>query len=374
MVTKKKVEKLGVELSVLGFGCMRYPTKDGKIDEVTAEKMIDAAYAAGVNYFDTAFPYHGGESEPFTGKVLNKYPRDSYYLATKLPCWAIKTLDDAKKMFDHQLERLDKDYVDFYLLHALGRDRWHEMRDLGVVDFLEQKKAEGKIKFLGFSFHDSYEVFEEIINYKDWDFCQIQLNYMDMDEQAGLKGYDLTVEKNVPVVIMEPIKGGLLASLPEEVEAHFKAISPESSTASWALRWVASMPNIKVVLSGMSSEAQLADNLATFDGFTEMTEEENKAVYTVADVLKNRVNNGCTGCNYCMPCPVGVKIPGNFSLWNRFGIYGNVGDAKWHWEHDLKEDEKAFNCVECGACEEACPQKLSIREDLKKVQETFDAL
>lgn len=372
-ISKKIIEKLGVEVSMLGFGCMRFPTKDGKIDEVMAEKMIDDAYKAGINYFDTAYPYHDGASEPFVGKVLEKYPRDSYFLATKLPCWEIKTLEDAKAMFDKQLQRTGKEYIDFYLLHALHKERWETMRDLGVVEYLEEKKAEGKIRFLGFSFHDEYEAFEEIINYKDWDFCQIQLNYMDTEEQAGMKGYELTVEKNIPLVIMEPVKGGLLANLPESVTSPMKDANGEKSIPSFALRWVASLPNVKVVLSGMSDEAQVADNLSTFTNFVPLSDQEKTAVETVAKDLANRVNNGCTGCKYCMPCPAGVNIPENFRIWNRFGIYENAGDLKWNWGMNFKEEEKALNCIKCGKCEGVCPQKLSIREDLETLQKELDA-
>ncbi len=373
-VTKKTIDKLGIDVSLLGFGCMRYPTKDGKIDEERALKMIDDAYNAGVNYFDTAFPYHDGTSEPFTGKALDKYPRDSYYLATKLPVWDVNTLDDAKRIFQLQLDRLNKDYVDFYLLHALNRGSYEKIRDLGVIEYLEEEKANGRIKFLGFSFHDEYDVFEEIINYKDWDFCQIQLNYMDTLEQAGMKGYELTVKKNIPVVIMEPIKGGLLASLPEAIDSKLKALRPDESTASWALRWVASLSNIKVVLSGMSSEDQLSDNLKTFTDFEPCSESENATIENVAAELKARVYNGCTGCRYCMPCPAGVNIPENFSKWNRYGIYQNAGDALWQWNNQLKDEERAVNCVQCGACETHCPQKISIREDLMRVTKTFEDL
>lgn len=374
MVTKRLVEKHGIETSILGFGCMRFPTKDGKIDEERAEKMLDEAIARGVNYIDTAYPYHNGESEPFTGKVLDKYPRESYFLATKLPCWHVHSLDDAKRLFNEQLQRLNKDYVDFYLLHALGKDGWHRMRDLGVVEYCEELQKAGKIKYLGFSFHDSYEVFEEIAAYRDWDFCQIQLNYMDTDEQAGLKGYELTEKLNIPVVIMEPVKGGSLANLPDEITKEFRALDPDASTASWALRWVASFPNIKVVLSGMSDEAQVNDNLKTFTDFKPLTEQENAAVMNIADMLRNRVNNGCTGCNYCMPCPAGVNIPYNFKIWNTYGIYDNAGHTNWEWNNNIDEKQKAVHCIKCGKCEKACPQKLPIREHLERLQKELDAL
>ena len=373
-ITKNNVEKLGVDLSLLGFGCMRFPTLDGKINEPVAEKMLDEAYARGVNYFDTAYPYHDGASEPFVGRVLSKYPRESYYLATKLPCWEVSTLDDAKRIFEIQRSRIDKNYIDFYLIHALNKNSWAKMRDLGVVEYLEEMKNEGKIKYLGFSFHDGYEVFEDIINYIDWDFCQIQLNYMDTDEQAGMKGYALAEQKNVPLVIMEPIKGGLLANLPEDVVSPFNKINSTCSVASWALRWVASLPNVKVVLSGMSSEAQLEDNLNTFDGFNELSSEEGAAVEEVAALLRSKVNNGCTGCRYCMPCPAGVNIPGNFAIWNRYGIYENKGDAMWQWNHEIADNEKAANCIKCGKCEAACPQKLNIRNDLECVQKDMESI
>lgn len=373
-VTKRAIEKLGIETSLLGFGCMRFPTKDGKIDEARAEKMMDDAIARGVNYIDTAFPYHGGESEPFVGKVLDKYPRDSYYLATKLPCWDVKTPEDAPRIFESQLKRLNKDHIDFYLLHALGRDRFRDMVKLGVVEFCEEMKRQGKIKYLGFSFHDGYEAFEEIANYRDWDFCQIQLNYMDTNEQAGLKGYELTEKLNIPLVIMEPIKGGSLANLPEEVCGDLRAADPSASNASFALRWVASFPNVKVVLSGMSSEDQTEDNLNTFTNFKPMGEDEMKMMAKLADTLRSRVNNGCTGCNYCMPCPAGVNIPYNFRIWNTFGMYGDKNGTRWQWNHNIAQEQKAINCIECGACEAACPQQLSIRENLKLLQKELDEL
>lgn len=370
----KNIEKLGINVSCLGFGCMRFPLQDGKIDEIKAEKMLDIAYEAGINYFDTAFPYHNGDSEPFVGRVLSKYPRDTYFLATKLPCWLINTLEEAKRMFESQLQRLQKDYIDFYLLHSLSKDTWEKIRDLGIIEYLEEEKAKGRIRFLGFSFHDDYEVFEDIINYKDWDFCQIQLNYMDTLYQAGLKGYELTEKKNIPVIIMEPLKGGLLANLPKEANSLYKSIRPSASTASWAFRWVASLPNVKVVLSGMSTEEQLDDNLKTFENFEKISPEESIAINKASENLKKRVFNGCTGCKYCMPCPMGVDIPGNFRLWNRYGIYRDKKDAKWQYNFELDENEKANNCVSCGQCEPKCPQRINIREDLLKVVQTFKEL
>lgn len=373
MMEMRKMEKLGAEVSLLGFGCMRFPTNaEGKIDRELAETMMDKAIAAGVNYIDTAYPYHGGESELFVGEVLKKYDRDSFYLATKLPLWAVHSLEDVDKLFNEQLSKLQTDYVDFYLMHAMNRDKWHNMLELGVVKRLEELKAEGKIRYLGFSFHDSYEAFEEILNYRDWDFCQIQLNYMDVNDQAGMKGYKLAEEKQVPLVIMEPIKGGMLANYGGDIADVFHALDKDASFASFALRWVATLPNVKVVLSGMSTMEQVDDNLKTFGEFKPMSEEELATVDKVVDILNNRVQNGCTGCSYCMPCPAGVNIPKNFRIWNTYHMYQNYNAVRWNWETEMPDSERANKCIECGKCEAICPQALNIREDLKRVMEDLE--
>ena len=366
---KRKMENLGIETSLLGFGCMRFPTTaEGKIDEPLAEEMMDKAMAAGVNYIDTAYPYHGGESETFVGKVLSKYDRSSFYLATKLPCWNVKEKEDVMKLFEEQLTKLRTDYIDFYLMHALNRDSFHRMAEMGVVEILEGLKAEGRIKYLGFSFHDGYEAFEEILNYRDWDFCQIQLNYMDAESQAGLKGYRLTEEKGIPLVIMEPVKGGSLAAFADDITEKFRSLDPEASAASFALRWVGSLPNVKVILSGMSTMEQVEDNLKTFSEFKPLSEEEKKTIDGIVALINSRVQNGCTGCGYCMPCPAGVDIPGNFRVWNTYHMYQNYNMVRGRWERNLGDAKQAKNCVKCGKCEKACPQKLQIREDLVKVQ------
>lgn len=371
---KRKMSNLGIETSLLGFGCMRFPTNaDGSINEAEAERMLDKAIAEGVNYIDTAYPYHDGKSEIVVGKILKKYERSSFYLATKLPVWLVNTVEDADKYFEEQLAKLQTDYIDFYLLHAMNKERWDAMLKLGVVERLDELKAAGKIKYLGFSFHDSYEVFEEMMNYRDWDFCQIQLNYMDAEEQAGLKGHDLAEKKGVPLVIMEPVKGGSLASFSDEIMDKFHAVDPEASAASFALRWVGSQPNVKVILSGMTTMEQVEDNLKTFKEFKPLSEAEWQTVDEVKAILDSRVQNGCTGCRYCMPCPAGVDIPGCFSAWNTYHVYQNYYAVNWKWETEMGEAHQAKNCVECGKCEKACPQKLSIREDLKKVQADLDA-
>lgn len=371
----RKMDQLGIETSLLGFGCMRFPcNKDGSINEAESMRMIDTAYQAGVNYFDTAYVYHDGKSEIFTGKALDRYDRASYYLATKLPVWLVESVADAERLFNEQLEKLNKDYIDFYLLHSLERGRFDKLVEQGLLELMDRLKEEGKIKYLGFSFHDNYDAFEHIINYRDWDFCQIQLNYMDTDTQAGMAGYILAEKLNIPLIIMEPIKGGSLANLPETAAKYFNAIDSTKTAASWALRWVGSLTNVKVILSGMSNEKQVADNLDTFQSFKALSDIEQRAVESAAEALKSLVKNGCTGCAYCMPCPFGIDIPGNFRAWNEFGMYQNEGEVHWVWKNGIQDSEKAKNCTECGQCEDACPQKLSIREDLKKVQAEFDAI
>lgn len=369
----RTMDNIGAKTSLLGFGCMRFPTNaDGSINEEMALAMLDKAYQAGVNYFDTAYPYHGGKSEGVTGRALDRYPRDSYYLATKLPIWEVKTIEDVERIFHEQLTRLHKDYVDFYLMHALNKERWETIKRLGILEYCEKLRSEGKLRYLGFSFHDDYEVFEEIITSYHWDFCQIQLNYMDKDTQATLKGVELAKSLGIPMVIMEPVKGGSLAALPEDITSIFRKIRPDASTSSWALRYVASFDHVKVVLSGMSDMAQVEDNLSTFGEFAPLSSKEQEAVAQVADTLHKRVKNGCTGCRYCMPCPAGVNIPGSFSVWNEYHIYGNVEDTRWSWTKEIPDDAKPKNCIRCGKCERVCPQKIHIREDLVKVQEEID--
>lgn len=370
----REMEKLDAKTSLLGFGCMRFPTvADGSIDEIEAEKMLDMAYQSGVNYFDTAYPYHDGKSEPFVGRVLKKYDRDSYYLATKLPVWMVEKEEDTMKVFEEQLQKLQMEYVDFYLLHALDKERWEKVKELHILEKCRQLQQEGKIRHLGFSFHDSYEVFEEILTSRSWDFCQIQYNYMDTNEQAGDQGYALAEKLGVPLVVMEPIRGGSLAGFSEEINEKFYALDKDKSIASYALRWVAGHDNVKVILSGMSLEEQTVDNLKTFVEYQPLNTKEQETIEEVVETLHSKVQNGCTGCAYCMPCPVGVNIPRNFRLWNQYHIYQN-GDAVRDGWNGLSQTEKPESCIECGSCETVCPQHISIRQDLKKVQQEFNQM
>ena len=367
-------KELGVAPSLLGFGCMRFPTLEGgAIDEDKALAMLDRAYRGGVNYYDTAYFYHNGKSEEFMGRALARYPRESYYLTSKLPTTLVHSLEDAKRIYAEQRERLQKDHLDFYLLHNLNGARWREMADTGVVDWCLERQAAGEFRHFGFSFHGSYEEFREILTARPWDCCQIQLNYMDTEEQAGLKGYRLTEELGVPLIIMEPVKGGALSAPPADVMEVFTALRPQASAASWALRWVASLPNVMTVLSGMSTMGQVEDNLATFNAFQPLSEAEQAAVDRAAALFRQKVRNGCTGCRYCMPCPAGVDIPGTFRVWNEYAMYQNRDRARAKWK-DMDEEERPHNCVGCGACEEKCPQSLPIRADLARAGEELEKL
>ncbi len=367
--------KISEKISLLGFGCMRFPLDaNGKIDRVRSSKMLKYAFEHGVNYFDTAYPYHGGESEEFLGEFLKTLDRNSYNLATKLPCWAVNELCDAEKIFEGQRKKLGVEYFDFYLLHALNKSKWEKMVELGVVALLESYVEKGLIKHLGFSFHDSYDVFEQIIMYRDWDFCQLQLNYMDMNVQAGIRGYELAKNRNVAVIVMEPVKGGSLANVPEEIRELFDSVTPNRSPASWALRYAATLDNVLTVLSGMSDEKQVEDNIKTFENFVPLSEKEQSAVKQAENIFRSRVKNGCTGCRYCMPCPQKVNIAGLFSLWNKYGMFENTAQIKSAWKNEYDAEEKPLSCIECGLCQTKCPQSIGIINDLKKLQAELDSL
>ncbi len=371
---RRKLEKLNIETSILGFGCMRFPLNvDGTIDRVKSALMLERAREGGVNYYDTAYVYHNEESEKFLGEFLKRWQRDTYYVATKLPIWAFDTLERAEEIFEEQCSRLGTNYIDFYLLHAMDKSRYEKCLKLGIFEMCERLKAQGRIKYFGFSFHDEYEVFETMIKNHKWDFCQIQYNYMDKLHQAGERGYNLATEHGIPVVIMEPIRGGSLATLPDEFMQPLKALRPNDAPAAWALNWVATHPNVKVILSGMSTMEQVEQNINTFSPFKALNSEEMQTIGELEQKLRARRHNTCTGCAYCMPCPAGVDIPRNFTIWNTHGIYQSDANAKNQWK-DMGEDKQCKNCISCGACEIVCPQQIDIRGDLAKLQVKLDAL
>ncbi len=374
-VTSKKTQFKGIKQnpSLLGFGCMRFPVLEkGKpdIDEVLSQKMIDYAYQNGVNYYDTAYPYHQGLSELFIGKALKKYPRDSFYLASKLPSWLIKSADDAKRIFNEQLKKCQVEYFDFYLAHALGTEQFKPYLLPGVMDFLYQMKKEGKIRHLGFSFHDTYDVLDTIIHIYEWDFVQLQLNYLDWDFIKAKKQYEIVEAYGVPCIVMEPVRGGTLATLSDEAQEIFKSYRPEVSIASWAIRYAASKPNVMLVLSGMSNLEQTVDNVKTLTDFEPINDKEQKIIDKALNVYLESKTIPCTSCNYCMPCPHGVEIPKNFANYNKFAISKNKNEFIHEYEHNMEFSNADF-CISCGECVELCPQHIQIPERMIEISKLF---
>ncbi len=356
----KKTKFDDLEVSLLGFGGMRFPTIDGEIDKELSYKMLDLAYANGVTYYDTAWFYHDHKSEAFMGEYLKQKERSSFTLATKLPIWLCKTQDEVLEYFNKQLTNLQTDYVDFYLVHAMSKERYEMLINLNVIEVLEQLRDEEKIKYIGFSFHDDYDAFETIVNHYDWDFVQIQLNYMDKDHQQGMKGLELLNSKNIPAVIMEPVKGGKLAGFNEEINDEFQEQDKDASIASWAFRWIGSQKGILTVLSGMSTLEQVEDNLNTFNDFKTLSDVENNFISNISEEIRARQANLCTSCNYCMPCSFGVNIPRNLRYQNDVAMYGNDGGAKWLLGTLKSKDAFADQCTACGECLPKCPQKIDI--------------
>jgi predicted aldo/keto reductase-like oxidoreductase len=374
--------KTGLQVSALGFGCMRFPIigrDNSKIDEAQATEMIHHAIDQGVNYFDTAYPYHakdfskGGSSEPFLGKALKGAYREKVYVATKLPSWLVESPKDLDRFLNEQLERLDMGYVDFYLLHALSRTLWEKLLKFGVIEFLEGAIKSGKIRYAGFSFHDDVGLFKEVVDAYDWSFCQIQYNYADEEFQAGREGLMYAAERNIAVLAMEPLRGGsLINGLPEEARTILHEAVPGRSEVEWALRWLWSQPEVSVVLSGMSHLDHVKQNMELADRVSEeaWSSEDDEAIKKANEITtaKQRVN--CTSCSYCMPCPEGVNIPRNFALCNDHHMFNDPA-AKSRYNGLLSEEERASNCIKCGQCLDHCPQQIHIPTEMEYVAELF---
>jgi predicted aldo/keto reductase-like oxidoreductase len=365
--------KLDWKPSALGFGAMRLPVLNDdprQVDEPEATRMIRYAIDHGVNYVDTAYPYHGGQGERAVGHALQDGYREKVRLATKLPSWLVKSQEDCDRYLNEQLERLQTGHIDFYLLHSLNKGTWGNLRDVGIFDWAERAMADGRISYLGFSFHDAFEVFKEIVDaYDHWTFCQIQYNFMDADYQAGTRGLQYAAGKGLAVVVMEPLRGGQLAKKVPEPVAKVWAAAPRPRTpADRALQWVWSQPEVSVVLSGMSTMQQVVENLASADtsGPGTLTTEELALFDQVREVYRKLSPIPCTNCQYCMPCPNGVNIPRIFEIYNDLTMYGDERTARmlYGW---LSEEQRANQCIECGQCEELCPQTIPIPEWLKKV-------
>lgn len=364
------------QISLLGLGCMRFPTiKEGseEIDEEKALQIVDYAYQNGVNYFDTAHGYHGGLSQPFMGKALKRYPRESFYLATKMPPWDLKTPEDVQNIFETQLCRCQVDYFDFYLFHAQNKELFQKCVELDVYGYLQKMREQGKIRYLGFSFHDTPEVLEQILDTYEWDFVQIQLNYLDWELQDAKRQYEILEQRGIPAIIMEPVRGGALADLGEKANTVLKQAAPDRSVASWAIRYAAQLPNVMTVLSGMSDLRQLSDNLNTLSPLEPLSGEETKALATALDLYRRKDMVPCTGCRYCMDCSFGVDIPKLFGIYNRYVFSQNAGNFKEELQ-GCKKTELPQSCRKCGACMKHCPQHIDIPGTLLKMREMIEKL
>ena len=370
----RKMNKTDCKLSILGFGCMRLPqTADFTIDEQKATAMVRYAIDRGVNYIDTAYVYHNGESEPFLGRALAEGYRKKVNLATKMPVWDVKSRMDMDRILDEQLKRLNTDHIDFYLLHGLSRSSWDDMLNLNVDEFLDDAIADGRIRYAGFSFHDTVQVFKEIVDAYPWTFAQIQYNYMDEEYQAGTAGLDYAAEKGLGIVIMEPLRGGLLVRETPETKKIWALREQSRTAAEWGLRWLWNRPEITVVLSGMSAMQQVKDNLSyANDGKPSSLTADDLAVYEKIKIFYlSRSKIPCTNCRYCQPCMAGVGIPECFAAYNDAFIYKDTAGAKFSYDAFTGSGGDASQCQDCGVCESLCPQHIMIRERLKEVVSLF---
>ena len=371
----RNFQTTGDKVSLLGLGAMRFPmTKDGKVDEAESIRMIRHAIDSGINYVDTAYTYHGGTSEVIVGKALKDGYRERTFIADKLPIWLVKEEADVRKFFDEQIQRLDVNCIDMYLIHCIDKDGWEVTKKCRVIEILEELKAEGKIGRIGFSFHDDLSLFKEVIDAYDWEFCQIQLNYVDVNFQAGMEGLLYANAKGIPVVIMEPLKGGRLSdAVPPVVQKLWDQASVKRAPAEWAFKWVASHPDVATILSGMSTMEQLDQNLELFsrEDLPVLTDEENALIAQAADLYRTLIKYPCTECKYCQPCPNGVLIPRIIRYYNDWCAYEHNPKLKEEYLVWQDESEHASNCIKCGACEEHCPQHLPVMQIMDEIVEAF---
>ncbi len=375
----RRFGRTGFEASALGFGCMRLPTtgEDNAVDEPEAIRMIRHGIESGINYVDTAYGYHDGDSERILGRALQDGYREKVRVATKLPIWEVNQASDFDRLLGEQLERLQTDGIDFYLLHNLQAPTWPTMRDLGVMDWLRQVKADGKIGAMGFSFHDDYETFVEIIDASDdWAFCQIQYNFMNEEVQAGTRGLEYAASKGLAVIVMEPLLGGSLAVPPDSVKTVYESAPVSRTPVDWALQWLWNKPEVALVLSGMSTMQQVEENLASASasGIGSLSEAELAIVARASEAYGEGKSVPCTQCGYCMPCSSGVDIPGNMQIYNAVEIFGgNQKGLSTNLYRGWPEAKRAAACVACGECEPKCPQGISISEWMTKIDERFRA-
>jgi predicted aldo/keto reductase-like oxidoreductase len=383
---EKRNDKLtGKKVSLLGYGCMRLPRlyeDEQDIDYDQAQEMIDYAYENGVNYFDTAYPYHEGMSETFIGQALQKYPRASFFLADKMPSWLLYDLSDGERIFEEQLEKCQVEYFDYYLCHALEKcDSFiKKYEDTHVYDYLLEQKRNGRIRHLGFSFHGLPDQLELLVDRHEWDFVQLQLNYYDWDVQNAKRQYRILEERGIPCIVMEPVRGGSLNSLCGESIRILKGAEPDRSVASWAIRFAATLPGVLTVLSGMSTMEQVQDNVKTMTDFRPLQKKDLDTLKTAVEAYLRTGTIPCTGCRYCMDCPMGVDIPKVFSTYNKCASQGHLpvsfGDqtardknAELFLEayNQLPQENQAHHCVSCGKCMQHCPQKIKIPERMGEI-------
>ncbi len=368
----RRNDKLGVEVSALGFGCMRLPVVNndfGAIDEPEAIRMIRHAIDKGVNYLDTAYPYHRGNSELLVAKVIKDGYREKVYIADKLPMWEVKTAEDADRLLEEQLGKLEVETIDFYLLHALNRGHWETVKKFDLIRWGEQKKKEGKIRFFGFSFHDGPDVFKEIVDGHTWDFCQIQYNFMDEHDQAGRMGLDYAHSKGIGVIIMEPLRGGdIVRNLPDKIMDIYKNHKPLRAPVDWAFRWLWDQEKVWFVLSGMSLMTEVEEDLklASEAEVGCLTDDDREMIEQVKKVYLQLRPVNCTFCRYCQPCPKEIFIPWIFSIYNDWFSYNNKGKTRAMLQM-IAKDKRPSECIECGKCVEACPQGLDVIGLLKDV-------
>ncbi|HEY33383.1 MAG TPA: aldo/keto reductase [Dehalococcoidia bacterium] len=367
--------KLDWKVSALGFGAMRLPVINNEqtnVDEPEAIRMIRYAIDHGVNYLDTAYPYHGGNSERIVGRALKDGYREKMKLATKLPVRMCESADDFDRFFNEQMERLDTDKIDFYLLHGLNGRSWPKVRDIGILRWAEEKMAAGRFDYLGYSFHDEFDVFKEIVDAYDWTFCQVQYNYMDIETQAGRKGVEYAANKGLAVVVMEPLRGGKLGKQPEPVMKVWESVPQKRTPAEWALLWVLDQPETSVALSGMSTMEQVVENvqIASRSAPGMLTDQELALYDRVREAYQGLSPIPCTSCGYCLPCPNGVEIPRIFQIYNDAIMYEDMRIGRFYYRGGRLEDgQRADQCTECGECMDACPQEIPIPDWLKKVHE-----
>ncbi|MGL5542364.1 MAG: aldo/keto reductase [Fusobacteriaceae bacterium] len=374
----RKIPNGKESVSILGLGCMRFPLmEDGKIDEKQVEEMMVYGIEKGINYIDTAWGYHGGESESLVGKILEKTGlRDRVNVVTKLPSYLIKKKEDLDYYFNEQLKRLRVDKIDYYLVHTLTEVFWKNVTEADIFSFLDRIKAEGKVGHVGFSFHDELPLFKTIVDAYPWDFCMIQYNYLDTEYQAGRAGLEYATEKGLGVFVMEPLRGGgLVNNISPDIMAEWEGSSKGYKPVEWGLRWVWNHPNVTLLLSGMSSFGQIKENIEIAERVKDkiLDDDDLDRIERVKKLYKNKIKVNCTGCNYCMPCPFGVDIPGAFEFYNNASMFNDVEKFSKSYEMFVKEGARADQCKACGKCEPQCPQGIKIISELKNVAETLQA-